>query len=76
MNTDELVWNVNITKSLCKGKLLLGVKAYDILGQINSRTYFIDAQGRTEMTSNVIPRYILFSAAWKFHKSPKKRTDK
>ena len=76
MNTDELVWNVNITKSLCKGKLLLGVKAYDILGQISSRTYFIDAQGRTEMTSNVIPRYILFSAAWKFHKSPKKRTDK
>jgi hypothetical protein len=76
MNTDELVWNVNLTKSLFKGELILGLKAYDILGQISSRTYFIDAQGRTELRSNVIPRYILFSAAWKFHKSPKKRTDK
>lgn len=76
MNTDELVWNINITKSLCKGQLLLGIKAYDILGKISSRTYFIDAQGRTEMRSNVIPHYILFSAAWKFQKSPKKRTDK
>lgn len=73
MNTDELVWNINLSKSLLAGKLLLAVKAYDILGQISSRSYLIDSQGRTETVTNVIPRYFLFSATWKFHKSPKKK---
>ena len=73
MNTDELVWNVGITKSLYQGNLLLSIKASDILGQINSRSYIIDEQGRIEMASNVIPRYFLFCAAWKFHRSPKKK---
>ena len=73
MNTNELVWNTSLTKSLLKGKLLFSLYAYDILGQISNHTYRFDAQGRTEIWTNTIPRYAMLSISWRFNKNPKKR---
>lgn len=73
MNTNELVWNASLTKSLLNGKLLFSLSAYDILGQISNHTYRLDAQGRTETWTNTIPRFAMLSISWRFNKNPKKR---
>ena len=73
MNTNELVWNTSLTKSILKGKLLFSLYAYDILGQISNHTYRLDAQGRTETWTNTIPRYAMLNISWRFNKNPKKR---
>ena len=72
MNTDELVWNAQLSRSFLKGALTAKVQAYDLLRNINSRRYNINAQGRTETWYNYIPRYVMFSLAYKFTRKPRK----
>ncbi|RAZ13145.1 hypothetical protein DK853_52515, partial [Klebsiella oxytoca] len=48
MNTNQLVWNARMSKSLMKGSLIVAVDAYDILSKVKNISYNIDAQGRTE----------------------------
>ncbi len=33
----------------------------------------MNAQGRTETYTNVMPRYVLLHAVWRFNKQPKKK---
>lgn len=71
MNTDELVWNAQLTRSFCKGALTAKVLAYDLLQNLSSKRYDINAQGRTETWYNYIPRYVMCSLAYKFNRKPK-----
>lgn len=72
MNTDELIWNAQLSRSFCKGALTAKLLAYDLLQNLSSTRYSINAQGRTETWYNYIPRYVMFSLAYKFNKKPKK----
>ena len=72
MNTDELVWNAQLSRPFFKGMLTAKVQAYDLLAQISSKRYYVNAQGSTETWYNYIPRYVMFSLAYKFTKKPKK----
>ncbi len=72
MNTDDLIWNAQLTRSFLKGKLTAKLAAYDILRNLSNKQYSVDAQGRTETWTNSIPRYLMFSLAYKFTKVPKK----
>lgn len=72
MNTDELVWNAQMTRSFFKGTLTAKLQAYDLLQNIHSRRYSVNSQGRTETWYNYIPRYVMFSLAYKFTRKPKK----
>lgn len=72
MNTNELLWNVRLTKSVLKGHLLFGLNAFDVLGQQKVFTYSLNEQGRTETWTNTLPRYAMFSVSWRFNKNPKK----
>ena len=72
MNTDDLVWNAQLARSFLKGKLTAKLTAYDILHNLSNKQYSVDAQGRTETWTNSIPRYLMFSLAYKFDKTPKK----
>lgn len=72
MNTDELIWNAQLSRSFCKGALTAKLLAYDLLQNLSSTRYSINAQGRTETWYNYIPRYVMFSLAYKFSKKPKK----
>ena len=72
MNTDELVWNAQLSRSFFKGMLTAKVQAYDLLAQLSSKRYNVNAQGRTETWYNYIPRYVMFSMAYKFTRKPKK----
>ena len=71
MNTDDVVWNARLSRPFAKGRLLLMVDGFDLLGQLSNVTRTINAQGRTETWTNVLPRYVLFHAVWRLNKEPK-----
>ena len=73
MNTDEVLWNLSLSRSILKEKLLLRLWANDLLAQRSNFTYTVNAQGRIETWSNSIGRYIMLSLQWKFNKNPKKK---
>lgn len=71
MNTDDLVWNAMLTRTFCKGNVTAKLQAYDLLHQLTNKVYTVNAQGRTETWYNTIPRYVMFSLAFKLHKKTK-----
>ena len=72
MNTNDLVWNAMLSRTFCKGNITAKLKAYDLLHELTNKQYVVNAQGRTETWYNTIPRYVMFSLAFKLHKAPKK----
>ena len=68
MNTDNLIWNASLSKSFLKNKLLCTIEAFDILHQLSSTTYSVNAQGKTEMWKLTIPNYVMIKIAYKFSK--------
>ena len=72
MNTDDLVWNAELSRSLFKEKLTLKFTAFDLLHKLSNKQYSVNAQGRTETWNNCIPRYLMLSVAYKFNMQPKK----
>ena len=73
MNTDDLVWNAQLTRSFLKGRLTAKLQAFDLLHRLSAVRYNINAQGRTETWYNCIPRYVMLTAAYKFTKKPDKK---
>ncbi|MGM9714289.1 MAG: TonB-dependent receptor [Prevotella sp.] len=63
MNTDEVVWNILLTRNFWKGRLTAKLQAYDILQQLTTRKFYVDGQGRTVTWNNSIPRYVMLSVA-------------
>ncbi len=73
MNDDEIVWNANLSRSFLKDKLQVSINAKDILGQRSYIRRTIDAQSLTETQGNVLPRYLMLTATYKFSKQYKKK---
>lgn len=73
MNTDDLVWNAQLSKSILKGRLTFALVGYDILGQLSNITYSVNSQGSVETWRNVIPRYGMVRVIFRFNKQPKKK---
>ena len=73
MNTDDLVWNAELSRSLLKERLTLKLTAFDLLHELSNKQYSVNAQGRTERWNNCIPRYVMFTAAYKLTQQPKKK---
>ncbi len=73
MNSNDLVWNAQLTRPFLKGSVVAKLQAYDILHQLSTRQYSVNAQGRTETWYNSIPRYVIFSLAYKFIRKPNKK---
>lgn len=46
------------------------VDGFDILGQLSNVTRTMNAQGITETYSNVIPRYLVLHATYRFNIMP------
>jgi hypothetical protein len=66
-NTTHWVWNSSLAKSFLKGNLTLKFSAVDILKQISSVYYTVNAQGRTETWVNSLPRYVMLHILYKLH---------
>lgn len=74
MNTDEWVWNVNLSRCIDKRKAwLMKLSAHDMLGQLSAVRRTLNAQGRVETTSNTLTRNIMLHIIWKFNKKPSKK---
>ena len=71
MNDNRVYWNASLTKSLAKGRWVLKLRGYDLLGQVSNLRYNINAQGRTETWTNALRRYVLFSVSYRFTQKPK-----
>ena len=72
LNTNDVVWNARLAHAFFKGKWMVKLDGFDILGQLSNVTRTINAQGRTETYTNVLPRYALLHVIYRFDKKPKK----
>ncbi len=71
LNTADVVWNARLSRALFKGKWTVMLDGFDILGQLSNVTRTINAQGRTETYTGVLPRYGLLHVVYKFQKKPR-----
>lgn len=73
MNTNDLVWNAQISRPFFKGKLVSMLEGFDILGNLSNIRRTLNAQGRTETWYNVVPRYIMLHLIYRLNIQPKKK---
>lgn len=71
MNTNQLIWNARLTKSVMGGSLQFAVDGYDILKQVKNITSSLTASYRDERFVNSIPSYVMFTVKYFFAKKPK-----
>lgn len=68
LNTNELLWNAQISQSLLKGNALtLSVQLYDILHKQSNLSRTISAMSRTDTEYNSINSYIMFHASYRLN---------
>lgn len=68
MNTNEFVWNAQISQSLLKGKpLTLSLQVFDILQQKSSFSRTISATRRSDVYYNSINNYAMFHVIYRFN---------
>ena len=72
INDNRLYWDASLTKSLQQGRWVFKLRGYDLLGQVSSLRYSINAQGRTETWTNSMRRYALLTVSYRFNQKPKK----
>lgn len=73
LNTTDWGWNATISKSILKGNLKFSLTGVDILGQIKPVHTILNAQGRTEIRYNTIPRYAMLHIIYRLNIQPRKK---
>lgn len=71
LNAGEYIWNVSGSWHWARPKLTFIIDAYDLLQQIKSVNYYVNALDRTESWSNTIPRYLMVRVRYHLDLSPK-----
>lgn len=68
LNTNELIWNAQISHSFLKGNALtLSIQWFDILQKQSNFTRVINAMQRTDTEYNSINSYLMFKASYKLN---------
>ena len=73
LNTDDFVLNASISQPFFKGKLIARIEAFDLLHQLSSTQYTVNAQGRTETWYRSLPHYVMAHLVYHWNKNPKKK---
>lgn len=73
LNTDDFVLNASLSQSFLKGRLVARIEAFDLLHQLSSTRYDVNAQGRTETWYRSLPHYVMAHLVFHFNKNPKKQ---
>ncbi|QFQ13309.1 hypothetical protein C7Y71_009970 [Pseudoprevotella muciniphila] len=69
INTDEVVLNGSLSRAFGKkDEFIVKLYAEDILGGRKNVSTIVNAQGLTEKWQNTLPRYVMLSIMWNFHK--------
>lgn len=72
MNSRDLVWNAQLSKSIVQGNLTFSLVGFDILGQLSNITHTLSSQARVETWRNAIPRYALLRISYRLNVKPRK----
>lgn len=73
LNTDDLVWNMRLERSVLHGNLTFAIDGFDLLRELSKVTSIVNAQGRTESYTNVLPSYFMAHVIFRFNKQPKNK---
>lgn len=73
LNTNDLVWDARLSCPILKGRIVLMLDGFDILGNLKNVSYDVNGQGRTEVRRNMLQQYVLLHAQFKLNKQPKKK---
>lgn len=74
LDTSDAIWNARLTWTPPKAKQwTLMLDGFDMLHQLSNVNYAVTASGRTVSYSNALPRYIMLSVQYRFHRQPKRR---
>ena len=73
LNTDDFVLNASVSQPLFKGKLIARIEAFDLLHQLSSTQYDINAQGRIVTRFRSLPHYVMAHLVYHWNKNPKKK---
>ena len=74
MNTNDLVWNVSLSRALDKAqRWTLEAEGFDLLHQLSNVSTTMNAQGFTETWANSLPNYFLLRLSYQFNSKPKKK---
>ena len=76
LNTDDFVLNASISQPFLKGKLIARIEVFDLLHQLSSTQYAVNAQGRTETWYRSLPHYVMAHLVYHWNKNPKKSAGK
>ena len=76
LNTDDFVLNASVSQPFFKGKLIARIEAFDLLHQLSSTQYSVNAQGRTETWYRSLPHYVMLHLVYHWNKNPKKAASK
>ncbi|MBR5395951.1 MAG: hypothetical protein IK144_12845 [Bacteroidaceae bacterium] len=76
LNTDDFVLNASVSQPFFKGKLIGRIEAFDLLHQLSSTQYAVNAQGRTETWYRSLPHYVMLHLVYHWNKNPKKAASK
>jgi len=72
-NCHELLWNASLSRTLLRNRLVVTLDAFDILGQLRSVSYTVNAQLQRETWQRTLRRYVMLHLAYRFDAKPKKR---
>ncbi len=72
LNTDDFVLNASLSQPFLKGKLIARVEGFDLLHQVSSTQYAVNAQGRTETWYRSLPHYVMLHLVYHWNRNPKK----
>lgn len=72
LNTDDFLINASLSQSLLKGMLIARIEAFDLLHQLSSTEYAINAQGRIETWFRSLPRYVMFHLVYHWNRNPQR----
>ncbi len=76
-NTDELIWNAQLSASfLKKNALTFSVQVYDILQQQSNISRVVTALSRRDTETNAIYSYVMFNLSYKFSKNDNEKDDR
>lgn len=73
LNTDDFVVNASLSQPFFKGKLIARIEAFDLMHQLSSTQYEVNAQGRTETWYRSLPHYVMLHLVYHWNKNPKKK---
>lgn len=73
LNTDHLVWNARLAKSILQGSLIFALDGFDILGRLSNVCLTMNSQGRTEARYNTLPRYAMLHVIYRLNIQSRKK---